>query len=200
MVRRMLFASKTRPSFRRVSRSDCAFTLVEVLIVLSLLLVILTVSWPSVMRYNQKQQLKQSAMVIQTQLSAARMRAIENSTAFEFSYQRSGRRYSVTPALKTNAIVLPGSMTKTVATAFETIVSELPSGIVFAEHDGAPGRGSDAKWINVNGEDWSVPVVFYPDGTSDQSDLILLDKSGQLISIKIRGLTGMVKVGRLRKA
>ena len=188
------------PAFRRVNCSRCAFTLTEVLIVLALLLVILTISWPSMMRLNQKQQLKQSAMLIQTQLSAARMRAIENSTAYEFSYERSGRRYSVTPSLKTNEIVLPGAVEKATATALEAIVGELPSGIVFADHDEMTGRGNEAKGLQANGEDWSVPIVFYPDGTSDQSDLLLLDRSGQLISIKIRGLTGMAKVGRLRKA
>ena len=45
------------------------------------------------------------------------------------------------------------------------------------------------------GSGWSEPIFFYPDGTSSNTQLQLRNKEGRTITLMLRGLTGIVKVG-----
>jgi hypothetical protein len=53
--------------------------------------------------------------------------------------------------------------------------------------------GSDGKL-------WSVPIFFYPDGTTSAAALLLKNRHGNCIEIRLRGLTGIAKINEINSA
>ena len=63
--------------------------------------------------------------------------------------------------------------------------------------DPSVGLPEDAS---VDSARWSTPVLFYPDGRATRVELTLVSDDGYEINVDVRGLTGAVRVGRLRRA
>ena len=49
------------------------------------------------------------------------------------------------------------------------------------------------------GEQWSSPVLFYPTGRAENAEFVLLGPDGYSVVVKLRGLTGGVEIGPVRK-
>jgi len=49
-----------------------------------------------------------------------------------------------------------------------------------------------------DGRLWSVPIFFYPDGTTSAAAVLLKNDRGRCIEIRLRGLTGIGKVTEMR--
>ena len=73
------------------------FTLLEMLVVLSLLGVMLSMAWPSMRRTLGKSQLREAAKQVRTQLATARLSAIESGQAQQFRFQPGTGRYMIIP-------------------------------------------------------------------------------------------------------
>ena len=54
-----------------------------------------------------------------------------------------------------------------------------------------------ADSVSSVGAGWSEPIFFYPDGTSSNTQLMLRNREGRTITLMLRGLTGIVKVGNI---
>lgn len=50
----------------------------------------------------------------------------------------------------------------------------------------------------LSGVGWSTPIVFRPDGTTSDQELVIADTIGRTIRVKIRGLTGSATMQPLR--
>jgi hypothetical protein len=48
---------------------------------------------------------------------------------------------------------------------------------------------------DVDGESWSDPIVFGPDGTAQDASIRLLNERGMQVIVRVRGLTGAASVG-----
>ena len=51
----------------------------------------------------------------------------------------------------------------------------------------------------LSGLSWSGPIVFQPDGTSADAEFSVVDLRNQRVSLRVRGITGAVAVGRLQR-
>jgi prepilin-type N-terminal cleavage/methylation domain-containing protein len=194
-------------TYRRITASarhwQPAFTLMEVLIVLVLLLSILSVAWPSMSRLYQRQQLRQSAMLVQSQVSAARLNAIERSLSYSFWYEPNGRRYRVAPSTGTTTFAVPSYGSTDATSERPSFSGTLPSAVRFAARNNPLQAGASSRrpadrgarrTANGSFGSWSKPVVFYPDGTSRDAEIVLSDAENRTMRIVVRGLIGSVRL------
>ena len=82
------------------------------------------------------------------------------------------------------------------------LLDRLPEGIFFATSQTVADTRSE--WLMLDGQettaqdtDWSVPIFFYPDGTTSTASLVLSNRRNRSITIELRGLTGVARVGPL---
>ncbi len=201
-----------------------AFTLIEVLLTLSLLVIISAMAWPQLEKSFSAQRLRKAADIVRTQWSKARVEAMRTGGIRVFRYEIGGNRYRI-DMLSTDPVALltgttldstsnnnpqtanannpqnTGSLDAT-AVCFQQI---LPKDITFVSSqtdlDTATAAGNtatvDPSVVNSTpspGTGWSEPIFFYPDGASSNTQLMLRNKEGRTITLMLRGLTGIVKV------
>jgi hypothetical protein len=85
------------------------------------------------------------------------------------------------------------------------VFKELPEGIQFLSSISLPDqRGQkiveelgDITRSAGDEEAWSDPVLFYPDGTATTTEVMLANESGSYVSIRLRGLTGVARIGEV---
>ena len=103
--------------------------------------------------------------------------------------------------------------------SLEVEIQNLPEGVGFSDPGLDPygmttdvGAIEDRALIDVQDENaeplevvefdpacWSTPVLFYPDGRATNTKLVLTSQEGYEVDINIRGLTGAVRMGDLRR-
>ncbi len=191
-------------------------TLLEILLALGVLAILATLAWPSVMRLHGEQKILDSAEKVRALVATARVHAIESGLAYQFRYEIGGNHFLVIPFEKEFEAV--DSRTKRAGTAeglgrFSKAAGNLPEGVTFpkpSNSSSAPTIGagqqlsSDAlsglpgadKLSNLS---WSGPIVFQSDGSSTDTEFSVVDLRNQRISLRVRGITGAVAVGRLQR-
>ena len=86
------------------------------------------------------------------------------------------------------------------AGAATTTDRQLPEGMSFTGIE----RGSDSRVMAADMQlnqasitATTPPVVFYPDGTSSDATLTITNGEGKYITVNLRGLTGVARVGEV---
>ena len=88
----------------------------------------------------------------------------------------------------------------------EGVKGELPETVTFVRGETALDTRAAALDLtsaggSESGQEWSEPILFYPDGTTSTARLLLRmkkhenDTRGVEIELSLRGLTGIVSVG-----
>lgn len=206
------------PPRRRVaSRTRSAgLTLLEILLALGVLSILVALAWPSVMRLQGEQKILGSAEKVRALVATARVHAIESGLAYQFRYEPNGNHFLVVPFEREFEGV--DQRTKGAGTAegfgrFSKAGGNLTEGVKFAVSTNAKlassaGTGqqlsSDAlsglpSADKLSGLSWSGPIVFQPDGTSADAEFSVVDLRNQRVSLRVRGITGAVAVGRLQR-
>lgn len=209
-------------------RSRRAFSLLEMLLVLVLLVTLAALSFPALRGALGSHRLREGAKSVRIELAKARLRAMEAGRTCVVRYAPGERRFRVAwqgsseadeqavgaTHAGANHVAKAAAPMGAFGLAEEAVIDqiELPEGIVFAE-DG-PARGIDpAKSVPVDqvtqsdgsvdsttGESWSEPVIFYPDGRTSDSRLLLRNEREAYVMVTLRGLTGVVKISELAAA
>lgn len=191
-------------------------TLLEVLLALGVLAILAALAWPSVMRLHGEQKILDSAEKVRALVATARVHAIESGLAYQFRYETGGNHFLVIPFEKEFEGV--DSRTKGAGTAeglgrFSKAGGNLAEGVTFAKpvnSNSAPSIGAGQQLSSdalsglpgadkLSGLSWSGPIVFQPDGTSTDVEFSVVDHRNQRISLRVRGITGAVAVGRLQR-
>jgi prepilin-type N-terminal cleavage/methylation domain-containing protein len=204
----------TLPDSSFVARLDqCArsrargFTLLEMLLVLSILVAITAVTIPVVGRMYDTHRIQQAAMEVRTTLSAARLRAVDGGEAFECRFEPDGR-HLVILARRDRGIRF-GSEEADVSSAnrrpAEGIHVELPQPLYFWTSDDSRERLEDrtlhelADGNSLGSRTWSAPIVFATNGTSNNTQFEIRDDEGRAVQLEVRGLTGAARASKLSK-
>jgi prepilin-type N-terminal cleavage/methylation domain-containing protein len=175
-------------------RSDAAFTLLEMILVLTILLTVLTVSYPALNHLYVVHQLRQGADEVQVRLMACRVRAIEAGLTYQFRFEPGGQRFVAVPY---------DSATMTGGSSLWKHGGELPATVQFVSNSVFPGMGEElpAGLLNglsnageMQGAHWSAPILFKPDGSSSGGVFELKGKDGDIRTVSVRALTGGVTV------
>ncbi len=195
-------------------RDASGFTLLELLLVLGVLVIIASLSWPRMMRYVQENSLKQNVETVRRELAATRIHAIESGLTYQFRYEPTGQMFLVFPferptvpestdATMTNRIPSEAKL-KTVEGQLSTEFQFEPTTDSMGQSMG--GQRLNENWLSLlkNGARytqtaWSPPILFRPSGESQDARLIVRDKSGNTVTLNVRGLTGGVTVEPMRR-
>lgn len=189
------------------------FTLLELLVVLTLLAILAAVSWPAVRGLLAKSQLQSSAKQLRAALIRARLDAMETGSVRQFRYQPGTGRYEIS----------------TLASLDEKQEQEsaLPD-LLGEEKSGALGSGpveetlaGDAWFQTPDAEDallglpatapeeeldpaladpeWSATVLFFPNGRTSSARFRLAGAQGYTVEVSLRGITGVTTIGPVER-
>lgn len=183
-----------------------AFTLLEMLLVLSLLLVLVSVVWPAVLKISATNRLRQSMQDVNSAFAAARIRAIEHGVTYQIYFELGGRRYLVVPVDKKLLGLETEPATSQQNDISQAVISqELSEGFEFSEKvtTVVSDPSIPFEWLSnfPKAKEWewmeaSFPITFYPDGTAalDLNHEIIGKEKEKVASIQLRGLTGSTTI------
>jgi prepilin-type N-terminal cleavage/methylation domain-containing protein len=203
-------APSRRPyQVRRGARA--AFTLIELMIVLVILVLASAIAYPAVKMTLRSQRLKSAAETMRIEWSRAHVKAMKTGRIQVFRYEMGGSQFSIQPWIAadegTEAAVdqAPGFGSTPVAAdpLDDAVTKTLPEGVTFAAGDAKfDSRAYEVEdFFQQSGSGdavaWSRPVLFYPDGSASDSYVIVTDEQQKAYRIQLRGLTGTSYVGEI---
>jgi prepilin-type N-terminal cleavage/methylation domain-containing protein len=200
-------AMRRRDEQRRLPAPPGGFTLLEMLLVLMTILVILAVVYPSLQRQLGQHQLQDATEQVRSKLAGTRVRAIDSSVIYQFLYEPGGRWFLVIPFEQ--EAVDPSAAIQAVPLEYRA-TGRLPEGFEFRPSDPSePMGGSLAQEIlstipgsiELTSVRWSLPILFFPDGTASESAFEVYDNKPRrnYMELSVRSLTGAVSVSRVRQ-
>ena len=159
----------------QVTGHVCAFTLIEIMIVVAIMGLIAAIGVPSILQTFRTEGMRKAVSDVQDVCAEARQDAIlyNKTTAVIFYPQPQDRRFAVEDAA--------GGVNKS---SGRVTSSSLPVGVEFAMLDINLQDFGASKWARV---------FFYPDGTSDEMTLVLLSQ-GERRKISLEFSTGLTTV------
>lgn len=178
-----------------------AFTLIEVLLVLALLVIIGAMTMPVLTGTMARSNLRNAAEVIRTAWQRARLTAMETGQIHVFRCELNGRQFHV---ISMTELLEAGKGSVNFAKAEEADDTEtyrlrfdrLSSGIMFAGGQISPSPQLASMYGSILGQEWSSPIVFQPDGTCNDATVLLTNEEKRwAIRVTIRGLTGTARIG-----
>lgn len=192
------------PSSQQPARSPglrSAFTLLEIMIVVSILAMISAMAAPQLMSLVQESSLFREADSVREWMSNTREYAIDTGIDYEFRYELNGASFVVLPTEEELNVDESGQSTTT--EEYRRVHMELSEGIQLKgpedvdetseSLDADRFRGLNAS--ELSGKSWSAPILFRFDGTSDDYTLRVVNKDGLTAEVTLRGLTGAVSTG-----
>jgi type II secretory pathway pseudopilin PulG len=188
----------------RSSRSG--FTLFELLLVLGVMLLIAGIVWPRMLAFYQTSALKDHGRRVHDTISATRIAAIDHGIAYQFFYEPEGRHYLMVPSEET-------PVSGNTEDSGETFVLPARAGQVPEEFVFKASKGEEAGSVSLSPEvlkdvpedldlssvNWSIPVVFYPDGSGSDIRFELEDDQSQYVSFSVRSLTGTASLSTIAR-
>jgi len=197
------------------------FTLLEVLVVVTLIVILASMTFPSLMRYVRERQMREQAHAVRIQIAGARSKAIDYGLTYQFRYEPGGRKFVVLPHdrpdVGSGEQTSGGTLTTSSAATLprvQIVSGELAEPCRFeAPNSLDPRTRSDQpvyterlpeEWLalipNATGlreTVWSPAIRFFADGVADDGRLAIIDDDQRRIEVTVRGLTGTVQAGSL---
>lgn len=201
-------------------RKRSAFTLLEILLALGILVILASLAGPALFQMLASESLRQAAETLRADFAQARVEAMQTGRIHAFRFEPGGDQYVIEvwvaddDALEGDGLAVetgPGGGT------FAGVgdVQRLPEGVTFlgmeslgstrdaaAEQSTAnPGIGVGLGSQSANGDDrsdWSQPILFYADGTASTARVVMLNEEEFTIEVLLRGLTGIGRIGARR--
>lgn len=198
---------------RRAARGDGepggrgrrAFTLLEILLVVSLMVVIAAFAWPALHGAFETETLRQAAEQVRVAWSKARVEAMNTGLVHVFRYLPETGEYAIAPWAGADAELELAAVSQfdlaagpeyggygASAAADESPNSRLPDGVKFLTGQ----RFGDTRGLTVEIAT-EADILFYPDGTASDAVLTLGNEDESLISLELHGLTGLATVGEV---
>jgi prepilin-type N-terminal cleavage/methylation domain-containing protein len=195
-----------------------AFTLFEMLLVLSILVVALSIAVPTYESVITSRRIFNSVENVRLELQRARLEAIKTGQAQAFRCQVGQSQFTIQPWLKASDSVEASagatiitelgqtidtaSTTSGVATSMAdstTGQKQLEEGIIFASADILNDMRSLSEQTTTDSMQTAMagvsqPILFYPDGSTTTAHIVVQDARGRRMAVQLRGLTGEAKV------
>ena len=198
--RRVALPARGRQGPRR------AFTLVEVLLTLVILVTVSGLAWIALQRPLARQRLHSAADAVRTEWCQARVDAMKSGHTYAFRYLVHGDRYHLGPQDDPSAVASPSAAQP--SSLDEDALDDdplpppvdksLPQGIRFLGPAGSgdlAGMSDDPETETADdGNDWSDPIYFYADGSASDARVMLASSRHSAMRLSLRGITGAVTV------
>jgi hypothetical protein len=197
------------------------------LIVLAVVTALVALAMPALRRPLAKSELRDAAAQLRVELAKARLKAIESGALLMFRYQPGTGRFVLVPqsnvAADEEGMAL---LAEEADPADSPATRELAHGAMFLDPDSQPlpkqpamalpmgadpaasavapveqlpAVGTQEGFSLLGEQKWSKPIFFYPTGRTSNARLRLLGQHDYFIDVLLRGLTGSVKVGEVRR-
>jgi prepilin-type N-terminal cleavage/methylation domain-containing protein len=189
-----------------------AFTLIEVVLVLAIVAVVAAMAWPAVQRLYAGRRVNSAADRVRSAWCQARVEAMRSGRTYAFRYEPGGDRFrtELQPDADPSAssAVTAGRSAGGTASAAPTggqsqpvEDQSLPEGVKFSA-DAACNRAASTshtapRSASGSTDGWSDPILFYPDGTTSDVQLVLTSPRSLAIRMILRGMTGTVTIADL---
>lgn len=168
-------------------------TLLEIIVVMVILIAVASWTIPSVQRSFSAQKLIKAADQIRGELNRARVGAMRSGEIYAFFYQEQTANFKVSAFNGEVMQVLSDSFRRqqdrqTANASFDG--ESLPRGIRFAGSETVnDARSESAMGENPTGKNL-LPILFYPDGSSQTARIFLRSEDSDVAEIRLRGMTG----------
>ncbi|MEM7457092.1 MAG: hypothetical protein AAF456_22305 [Planctomycetota bacterium] len=191
------FCAIMRLSERRSGRSRKAFSLLELILVLAIIIFVSALSIPALSKSFQQQAVSKGGDMLRAAMGEARVKAMRTGQIHAVYYIPGDSFFSVAPLDSAGAQMQVAQMQRR-QIELGNDMSEfgddrLPRGVFFAAADAqVDTRAMDAlDQAEGGGASGSMrKLLFYPDGSSQNAVVILQNERGQLVQVTLRGLTG----------
>lgn len=172
------------------------FTLFEMLIAISIIVIITSIGWSPVMRLHQEYRVKAAAEEVRQMAAGTRMLALDQDLVFQFRFEPGGRKYMRVPY---ESAAGAAATTKQPVTASGQSSGELPVGTYFESVTAGASEAVNSEALaNLPPEftqtSWSPPILFYSDGTATNAEFNIVDETSTTRRIRVRDITGGVTV------
>ncbi len=190
------------------------FTLIEIMLVLTLITILTSMMAPSLRGFAASTRLKTSAHAIRDMLNFARDMAITERTAYLVVFDLDRNRYwlassetfdiaapSTSSLASSSSTVRRANQQTTTLTRSETNQSTLPRVSTFL---GDPrGLSQNVSLLNISTNHNSQPnqmnsgidyIYFSPTASSEDTTLYIQDRQGKAMSITVESATGRVRI------
>lgn len=191
---------------RQFDSRRSGFTLFELLLVLGVMLLIAGIVWPRMLAFYQTAALKDHGRLVHDTISAARLAAIDHGMAYQFFYEPGGRHYVMVPSEETPASAQSDDAGQTFT--LPARAGQVPENFAFKTPEGEE-TGSVSlppevlanvpEELNLTSVNWSLPIVFYPDGSGTDTFFELEDDQSQYLAFSVRALTGTASLSSVQR-
>ena len=216
--------TRRRPVAQRRHRRG--FTLFEVFLTLTIVLILASLTWPPLLRYIRERAIREQAHTVRVELNHARTKAVDQGLTYQFRFEPGGRRYVVlpydrpdvgsggesgtsggtatagqltTPTLTASVPVLSGTIAEPCAFDVPMVRNQQTHADQAVTTEKLP-----EEWLNLLPDanslretSWGPAIRFFSDGTSDDGSVTVIDEDLRRIDISIRGLTGSISASPL---
>lgn len=204
------------------NRTRDGFTLVEVLLVLTVLVIISALAWPALRGPLDNLELRQAAESVRVVWSDARLQAMTTGQIHVFRYQPLGGQYQVEAWTGIDAALEASDAETPLVETLPGKIERLPEGVWFAggltdvdrraeqaaanslEAESATGPllAESGPTATAEGDQptaaWTTPILFYPDGTTSTAQITLQNEFARFVTLRLRGLTGASRASDLQ--
>lgn len=189
-----------------------AFTLIELLLVLAILVVLAAAAAPVLRNTMRAAGLKSAADSVRVEWTKAHVRAMKTGRIQVFRFQQGGNQFTVQPFAAADDEIESapqvqgfGSDPGEIASPKldESLAVTLPDGVTFAQGQAR----SEGRSLNIEEEiqdanrfegDWSQPILFYPDGSASDAYVVVVHEELETgIRVNLRGMTAGVTLGEI---
>ncbi|GAB4149492.1 MAG: hypothetical protein Tsb009_23770 [Planctomycetaceae bacterium] len=202
-----------RNAGKQIPRLRSGFTLVEMLIVMTVLVIIAGIVLPIMSDQYNEYRLENAATVVHEEFANARTHAVDTGLAYQFRFEPNGRRYLIIPAETDADDANAGQGNGDGTEPYRPRVAQsLPDGFEFSIESTDNGTTPNIETEQIPesllaglpdanelaGVSWSPAIMFYPDGTSQSAQFIIKDSRKQFVRFSVRELTGAVSVSPVK--
>jgi Tfp pilus assembly protein FimT len=176
-----------------VAAARRAYTVLELMLVLALMVVLGALAYPELQGPIARQRLRSAAEVIRGAWNNARSDAMTTGEIHLFRYEPGSGNYQVQRWINADTSSSDGPSAAATTASDEQLT--LPEEIEFLEGEQLDARASFEAVAMSGAETGSAPsVMFYPDGTTSTIELEIANTYDARMRISMRGLTGVVTV------
>ena len=208
------FCLTRRPPVKRA-----AFTLLELLVVLGLIVLMVGIGFPVVYRMLAQGELKAGIRQLQSELYRTRLEAMKSGKPYVFLFEVGTSNFEIIPKTifdKQQQERIGLGVTAVGPEPFGNATTDSVFGDPFATEPATPEaiittssgiiyrktlNGSVVFGLSSSGNTagWSAPILFYPNGRTSQTSIVLLTTGFHRFQqeLHLRGLTGTASVDTL---
>ena len=187
-------------SQRSLANQRAGLTLIELLLVIAIIVVVAALSIPAIQRTLKSQGIRSGADRVRVAMGQARVKAIRSGEVHALFYGRDGAWFDVAPLSKYRDVLSRQNSREQQQKQVNNRDLEydlLPKGVTFfAGQTGADSR-SAAVAQEINGGSGVEMILFYPDGSAQDAQIMIRNIMGDVYRIELRGLTGSATAMRV---